>query len=340
MNNSRVLISILNWNGGVATLEAVRAVNKSKYTDFAIIIIDNGSTDSSVDLIQREFPKIKILKNSVNLGFASGQNQGINFAKENCYEFVWILNNDTKVAPSALGFLIDEFDQDGKIGMVSPIIIDDDADEGLQFCGCSFDAENFKFDHFKAIDEAIQSQKTNAKRFCIWGTAILARTEVVSKLGGFDDKFFAYYEDLDLSVRLINEGYLNRVVPAAVVRHSGFNQADLRPAHYSYFNTRNRFIFWDKHVAANRRLGFYREFMAGALIFASVWREKGDRVREQATLLAIWDGVRKVGGPWDKDRHAPKIIFSPLVKYAYFFADILRDGLFLKIRRLVSGRGR
>ena len=249
MNNSRVLISILNWNGGATTLEAIGAIYKSKYIDFTILLIDNASTDGSIELIQREFPQVKVLKNSENLGFARGQNQGINFAKENGYELVWILNNDTNVDPDALGLLVGEVDRDAKVCMVSPIIIDDDTRQGLQFCGCSIDAENFKFDHFKTVDEAINSQNLNADCFCIWGTAILARTTIISKLGGFDDKFFAYYEDLDLSVRVIKNGYLNKVVPDAIVRHGGVNHADQRPPHYSYFNTRNRFIFWVNHVS-------------------------------------------------------------------------------------------
>lgn len=334
--NSRVLISILNWNGGRATLDAIRSIYESDYHNFSILVIDNASVDGSIELVENEFPLVHVLRNTSNFGFAGGQNQGIRFAKTNGYELIWILNNDTRVAPDTLGLLVTEVDTHENVGMVSPVIIDEGT-ERIQFCGCSVDFDEFKFVHFDSLEDAKESQVISPENFCIWGTAILSKTSVINDIDGFDEKYFAYYEDLDLSLRVIRSGYLNKIVPQATVYHAGINDPDQRPPHYVYFNTRNRFIFWNDHLPNKFYLKFYREYLAGALIYASTWQEKGDQERMQVTLLAIWHGIRKVSGPWNKNNRAPIFLSWLAMTRPYFIASILRGELLARIKDWFSG---
>lgn len=336
MKKPRVLISILNWNGGTETLKCIENINRSIYSNYHILVIDNASTDSSLEGIVHSYPTIYILRNHKNLGFAGGQNLGMDFAYKMGYELVWILNNDTKPDERTLGTLVNEIDTDCRIGMVSPVIIDDDENGRIQFCGCSIDYLGVRFDNFDSIEKALKCQNTRPLDICLWGTAILTRSSLMAQIGGFDTKFFAYYEDLDLSVRVVHAGFINRIVPSAVIRHSGINNPDKRPPHYVYFNTRNRFIFWMKHTSRINKFNFIREYLAGALIYASTWREKCDFEKERATIVAVWDGITSHGGGWDRSRKAPFFIFSILMTYPYFFARVLRGSCFNRKSRDAS----
>lgn len=329
----RVLISLLNWNGGEETLACIHSIKQSRYADYDILVTDNASTDGSADRIEVLFPDVLLQRNQTNVGFAGGHNQAIKFAHQQGYELLWILNNDTKLDSGALTALVAALDGDSSIGMVSPVIIDDDESGRVQFCGCSVDYGAFRFEHFNAVEQALQSLAREPQAFCLWGTAILARTALLARLAGFDEALFAYYEDLDLSIRVVREGFVNRIVPAAVIRHGGINDPDCRPPHYVYFNTRNRLLFWRKHVRSRDFIRLVRTHLAGALIYASTWREKGSAEKENAALLAIWDGLACRGGPWDPSRRAPKFLSNLLLRYPYLIADLLRGDVLKRLGR-------
>lgn len=329
----RVLISLLNWNGGEDTLSCIRSIKQSRYADYDILVTDNASSDGSADRVEVLFPDVLLRRNQTNLGFAGGHNQAIKFAQQQGYELLWILNNDTKLDPEALAALVSAMDRDSSVGMVSPVIIDDDDSGRIQFCGCSVDYGAFRFEHFNQVEEALQSQAGQPQAFCLWGTAILARTTLLARLGGFDDVLFAYYEDLDLSIRVVREGFVNRIVPAAVIRHGGINDPDCRPPHYVYFNTRNRFLFWRKHVRSRDFIRLVRTHLAGALVYASTWREKGNVDKESAALLAIWDGLVGRGGAWDPSRRVPTFLSNLLLRFPYLIADLLRGDVLKRLGR-------
>lgn len=123
----KVFILLLNWNNINETLECLESLKKIEYSDFEIIIVDNGSQDNSFEKLS-QFKEsnnqfhIKILKNSENLGFGGGNNTGIDYAYRNNADYVLILNNDTVVAPNFLDKLIDVSKSDSKIGLTTPSI--------------------------------------------------------------------------------------------------------------------------------------------------------------------------------------------------------------------------
>ncbi len=319
------MISILNWNGLNNTLLCLRSLDQSEFRDFDVLVIDNGSKDDPSKQIATLHPDVCVVRNATNNGFASGHNQGIEHAGKNGYEFVWILNNDTVLKPNVLGELVAALDADPGVGMVTPIIVNDDATGSIQFCGCELDPVGGRFVHFALVEQALEAQRQRPALFCIWGTAILARTQLLARIGGFDAKFFAYYEDLDLSVRVSQAGYANRIVPSAQVQHGGANDPDQRPPHYVYFNTRNRLLFWRKH---SRGVAWFRrccQLLAGALIYAGEWHERGQHAKGHAAKLAIVDGMLGRGGPWDATRAAPHAGFRVLLRHPYFFARLLRS---------------
>lgn len=335
LKHSKILVSILNWNGGNDTTGCLASLFNSDYKAFSVVVIDNASTDNSPEMIQELFPQVMLIRNSNNLGFAAAQNQGIRLSIENDFDYVWILNNDTIIDTKTLGLLVDALDTDMTIGAVSPVLFDkgETDDNRIQFCGSSINWKYRYFEQHKSLDQGLKAQAENPKDFCLWGTALLVRTSILKQIGGFDDKLFAYFEDMDLSIRIIRAGFYNRIVESAIVFHAGINDPNNRPPHYVYFNTRNRYLFWINHLPWTQRISYTRQYLAGSLLFAASWHELGDRQKETATLLAIWDALLRRGGRWNGGRTLPKWIPRILLSHPYIFVNILKGNVFLLIRR-------
>src|SRR5437016_2987592 len=120
--DSQVGIVILNWNGGEVLQECVRSVFALRYPSFEVIIVDNGSTDGSAEMLRERYPSVLLLENDKNLGFAAGNNRGIALALERGNDYVMILNNDTIVEPDCLRLLVRRAQSNSRIGAVSPKI--------------------------------------------------------------------------------------------------------------------------------------------------------------------------------------------------------------------------
>src|SRR3989339_346256 len=120
MNKPLVYILILNWNGKEDTLECLSSLKKIDYPNYKTIVIDNGSTDDSVKIINKKYPKIKIIENKKNLGYAEGNNVGIRYALKNKADYVLILNNDTIVDKKFLTELVKVGESNEKVGIVGP----------------------------------------------------------------------------------------------------------------------------------------------------------------------------------------------------------------------------
>ena len=117
-----VWILVLNWNNGKVTNECLASLQGLVYDDFRVIVLDNGSTDGSVECIRERFPDVEIMELGENLGFAKGNNAGIRAALARGAEYVWLLNNDTTVDPKALRAMVEKAESDPRIGAVGSAI--------------------------------------------------------------------------------------------------------------------------------------------------------------------------------------------------------------------------
>ena len=338
MTKPRVLVSILNWNGGDGILACLDSLSKSEFRSFAVVVIDNGSVDGSVDRIRQAFPWVSLIQNTENLGFCKGQNQGLRLATEQGFDCVWVLNDDTLIEAGALGELVAELDANPTIAMVSPVIVDGKENGGTQYCGTSIDWDTMSFRNWETLDLALEAQAAEPDRICLWGTALLVRVSALKEIGHLDELFFAYYEDYDLSLRAIRRGFQNRVVAKARIFHFGQNDSSQRPAYYVYFNTRNRALLWNKHLPLSKRPRFWREYIASSLMRASGFEEIGDTGKMNATLLAIWDAIRGQGGGFEQSRIvSPRLAFL-CTAHPYLLADILRGKFSSIVRRIRKNR--
>src|SRR5579872_3284426 len=129
-----IFIILLNWNGKKDTLACLESLQKVRYSSFQTIVVDNGSTDDSVHAIRTRYPEISLIETGENLGFAGGNNCGIQYALEKGADFIFLLNNDTEVDPDILTSFVSACDNNPQIGILGAKLY-------------LFDQRN-QFDHF------------------------------------------------------------------------------------------------------------------------------------------------------------------------------------------------
>jgi len=236
----KVFIIILNYNGLEVLKKCLTSSFKIDYPNFEIVIIDNNSSDGSLEMAKTNFSKAIFIKNEANLGFAAGNNVGIKFALERAADFVLILNNDVEVEKNFLTQLMDNMAENQKIGIASPVIFDAQTKE-IWFSGGRIDWWRVKTIHEKKI----QTEKIFSSQI-ITGCAMLVRAAVFQKIGLLDESFFLYWEDADFSLRAKKAGFQNVVIPASWVYH--YEKSRANPENKTYWLVISGLIFFRKNA--------------------------------------------------------------------------------------------
>ncbi|MBU2478892.1 MAG: glycosyltransferase family 2 protein [Gammaproteobacteria bacterium] len=241
--SNRVAIILINWNGLQDTLACLGSLATQTYRDCTTIVVDNHSSED-ISVINVTYPDVVVIRNQDNLGFCGGNNIGINKAAELDIEYCWILNNDTEVAPDCLAHLVNALDGDPDVAAVAhPIIYYDDR-RLYWFAGGVFRQGLPKHRDYMAPIANAGTDSTTTEY--LTGCSFLARTRVLQKLGGFDEHYFCYVEDVDLSIRIKEQGHRLGYVPEAVVWHKVSRSAGVRSPLKLYYKSRNMLYFLNK----------------------------------------------------------------------------------------------
>ncbi|MBS7526616.1 glycosyltransferase family 2 protein [Fusibacter paucivorans] len=209
-------VVIPNYNGLVYLKDCLEALEQQTYKDFEILVVDNGSTDGSIEYVANYYKSIRLIALDKNYGFTGAVNRGIK-ATDN--EFVVLLNNDTIPAVDWLEALVkcivshaDAFSCCSKMMQVQDENIIDDAGDGYTVFGWAY----------KGYDgaSAEKANKTRAITSCCAGAAIYRRS-IFNQIGYLNDDFFAYLEDVDLSLRAMRAGYKHYFCHDALLTHIG-----------------------------------------------------------------------------------------------------------------------
>lgn len=196
-----ILIVVLNWNGINDTENCVDSLLTQSYDDFKILVIDNGSKDDSIPRLKvlqsKHSDKVRLLTNPVNLGFAGGVNTGVNYAIQNNFDAVALFNNDAVAHPEWLKSLVTEMDSSSAL-IVTGLLLHEDG-KTIDSTGDFYSSWGIGFP--RSRDTAAASAPDSGEVFSGSGGASLFKTSLFKEIGFFDEKFFAYYEDTDISFR-------------------------------------------------------------------------------------------------------------------------------------------
>ena len=250
MTQKKLAIVIVNWNSYDLTSDTLVSLSSTSYKNYDIIVVDNFSIDDSATQLEKEFPSIILLRSDENKGFTGGNNMGFEYAIQQGYEYVMMLNNDVAVEPDFLEPLVAKLDSDQKIGGVQPLIYFYHDRELIWNAGSRYNAIfgiPYILGYYRKDKGQLQRKKQKSIDW-ITGCAFMMRTEVLKKVGVLKQDFFIYYEDVDLSFRIKAAGYGLAYAPSSVVYHktgmSHKSKEKLKEGYLNpkvhYLNARNR----------------------------------------------------------------------------------------------------
>ncbi len=213
-----VYVVVLNFNGLDVNDTCITSLLASDYTNYKILFVDNGSSDGSVELIRRDYPTVEFLENRENLFFAAGNNRGIEQALRQGADYIFILNNDTRVDSACLSTLVAFMEQVRTAGAVQPLLCLMGHPALIASGGCRVSLSGRAWDD--GFGDSCASFGTEPREVSgVTGGAMLVRAQVFREAGTFDERYGMYFEDVDLSWRIRRCGYRLFVVPQARVLH-------------------------------------------------------------------------------------------------------------------------
>ena len=210
---------LLNWNGGEDTICSLRSLARSLPPSCRVLVVDNHSTDGSVERIRKEFPQAELLLLPANLGYAGGNNAGFRRVQDMGAEYVIFLNNDTVVDTDFCTPLLETLQQDPRVGIAVPKIFYFDRPDILWYAGGEVSLVTGLIRHLglrKA--DAPEFDRAGPTGYAT-GCCLAMRCRDFQKAGGFDESFRMYAEDVDLSLRIRSMGMSIAYVPSSKVWH-------------------------------------------------------------------------------------------------------------------------
>ena len=243
MSTPRVHVVIVNWNLAEDTLACLASVFETGYPSLEAVVIDNGSVDGSVHRIRRVFPDVGQIVNQHNEGFARAANQGIRHALDSGSDYVMTLNNDTIVAPNLLEHLVTVAQGDANIGILAPRIMYFDKPDRTWHLAArwhSWQPRPIMVHHADHGDTPLEVDFVS-------GCGMMLTRYLLEEVGGFDDSFFMYGEDVDLCARAKQAGYKVVAVPRAHMWHKVSASACKISAEARYWRTRNQILVYRRY---------------------------------------------------------------------------------------------
>jgi len=251
MSHPLVISVILNSNRRDDTLECLESLFLSTYPNHKAIVLDNNSTDDSVEAVREAYPQVQIIGLEKNLGYAGNNNVGIEVALKQGADWVFVLNEDIVLDQKCLEYLVEVGEEYNQIGIVGPMVYHHDEPNIIQSAGGML-GKYWESIHIGKNE--IDQGQFHTPRQVEWisGCAILVRSTAIKQAGMLDENYFIYWEETEWCIRLSRAGWKIIHVPLAKIWHKGV-QRDYQPKpSFTYYGTRNHLLTLAKHNAPLR----------------------------------------------------------------------------------------
>jgi len=259
MNNNKkeplVYVITLNWNTKDMTTECVHSILKSDYPNFKIVVVDNNSSDGSVEAFKKEFGnRIDIIKTDKNLGYGRGMNFGMEYALKFNPKYFFIMNNDTKIDPSAISVMVKTSQKYDNNCLVTGKVYHYDRPNVIQHIGGFRDLRTLRFTPIgrDKIDNGQFDEEE--EREAIDDMFMLFPKKVYDDIGGYSKYFFMNCEQADLAIRAQSNGYKLVYCPSAKLWHKGCHSTGVMDnPKMMYWDTQSHIIL---HFLHQSRINF------------------------------------------------------------------------------------
>ncbi|TAK95549.1 glycosyltransferase family 2 protein [Patescibacteria group bacterium] len=238
---------VVNWNSRDTISACLTSLFRSDYPNLQIVVVDNYSTDGSLEFIRQNFDRTHIIQNDRNVGFGMGANVAIRFALEKMADYIFLINPDATIQPSALSQLVTTLQFNPQAGIVSPLITTG-SKSSIWFAGGIIDWKKMRAEHqFEqpTIDKPLETEFVS-------GCAMLVSKDVFREIGLFSQDYFLYYEDVGFCRRAKLKGFHILLDPRARVWHA--ETSEQRSAEKTYWLVFSALIFFAKHSPFRWRL--------------------------------------------------------------------------------------
>jgi len=245
-----IAVAVLNWNGR-ALLEKYMPSVVAHSAPHPVYVIDNASTDDSLDYLASAFPTVQIIQTGDNLGYAGGYNKGLESISES---FAVLLNSDVRTTPGWLNPIEEHFKEHPDCAALQPKILWDRSPDTFEYAGAAggyMDSLGYPFCRGRLLNELEKDiGQYNDARPVFWatGACLAVRTDLFKQLGGLDPMLFAHMEEIDLCWRMQRAGYSVWVQPESTVYHLGGATLSANSPHKTYLNFRNNLIMIVKNM--------------------------------------------------------------------------------------------
>lgn len=293
-------VQIVNWNAREHLRQSLRSIlEHPPHLEYEILVLDNASWDGSAQMIEKEFPQVRLLVSEQNLGFSKGHNL---LAKGAQGRYLFLLNPDTLVMPGALDKLVAFADAHPEVGIVGPKILNPDG--SLQYSCRTFPnpiAALFRntplgklFPHNRYTRDYLMTDwDHNSTREVDWvsGAAMFVRKSLYDQLGGFDEQFFMYCEDMDICYRAWQAGSKVVYYPEPVIVHAIGRSTDLVANRMIRTFHQSMYRYYKKHYAGKTPFWLRPLVPVGLAVRASLFLLKNEK-----DAFLRWLGRRRAKG--------------------------------------------
>lgn len=264
--DSKIAIIILNWNGLKDTLECLESLKNLNYRNYDIILVDNGSTDGSLSVIQERFPHIQYIALPENLGFAGGNNAGIDLALKTGAEFFLLLNNDTIVASDLLNRFLETFADNPQAGILGARIYLFDQKDTLDHLGGMWIKSQARMQliGYRKKDSIVPNLILPLDYVC--GACMIIKRIVIETIGTLESRYFLYWEENDFCLRAQRAGFLSFSCPQAKIWHKVSASIIGGRPHATYFIWRGRLLWIERQYPPLERLCIYCKIIIPSLL--------------------------------------------------------------------------
>ncbi len=287
MSRPRPWVVVLTWNGRERLPLSLGSLAELE-GEFETLVVDNGSVDGSGELARQLRPRAHVLRNDLNLGFAAGNNRGIGYALERGASHVAVLNDDMKLDPGWLLALVADERRNPAAGIWGGLILFVDRPDTVNSVGISVDWLLRVRERGFGMRRSELGEVTAGSADAVTGGAMLVARRVFERIGGFDARLFAYYEDYDFCLRARRAGFDVRFVPTAVSYHMFAGTLGEHHPRRRYFLARNQMIMVGRYARAWKAI----PLLAGTTLFrillkAPLWllRARADLARSEVAAV-------------------------------------------------------
>jgi GT2 family glycosyltransferase len=332
-----IAVVVLNYNGRDLLRHYLPSI--VQYSQEADVwVIDNASTDDSVEMLKAEFPAVKLVVNKSNTGYAGGYNEGLRQISSDVYV---LINSDVEVTIDWLKPIAKAFQNDPQLGAAQPSILNDKKRDHYEYAGAAggfIDRFGYPFCRGRIFDtlESIRPEYKSAID-CFWasGACMFVRAEVFHEMEGFYAGYFAHMEEIDLCWRMQSAGYAVRCIGESTVYHLGGGTLDYQNARKVYLNFRNNLIMLGRNLPARDRfrITFIRMLLDGLSavrflldgkfsFFSAVFRAHMDYYRHIPKIMSYRMGRKR---KWRalQGRYNGSVVWAYFVRWKKRFSEIV-----------------